>query len=81
VIVNVCSGVPVTIRDLLRAVLTEVGGNRARGGARSASAAPGRPDDLQWLVGNPTRFIDLTGNTPQRIPLSRTVADAIKDAE
>jgi nucleoside-diphosphate-sugar epimerase len=80
-IVNVCSGVPVTIRDLLRSVLTAVGGNPPNDGALSAIAAPGRQDDIQWLVGDPTRFVGLTGNPPQRIPLSRTVADAAKDAE
>jgi nucleoside-diphosphate-sugar epimerase len=77
VVVNVCSGVPVTIRELLRAVLDEIDAERAEGIAQEASAAPGRPDDVRWLVGDPGRFIRLTGSMPQRIPLSRTVADAV----
>ncbi len=78
-VVNVCSGVPVTIRELLRVVLNEVAGDRADDIARSVTAAPGRPDDTRWLVGDPSRFISLTGNPPQRIPLARTVADAVRD--
>jgi nucleoside-diphosphate-sugar epimerase len=77
VVVNVCSGVPVTIRELLRAVLVEVDPEGAERTAQDASPAPGRPDDIRWLVGDPGRFIQLTGGIPQRIPLSRTVGDAV----
>jgi GDP-4-dehydro-6-deoxy-D-mannose reductase len=77
VVVNVCSGVPVTIRELLRAVLAEVNPERGDRIAQDASAAPGRPDDVRWLVGDPSRFIQLTGSVPQRITLSQTVADAV----
>ncbi len=76
-VVNVCSGVPVTIRELLRAVMQEINPKRADDVARDATPAPGRPDDIRWLVGDPSRFIRLTGGLPQRIPLSRTVADAV----
>jgi nucleoside-diphosphate-sugar epimerase len=78
-VVNVCSGVPVTIRELLWVVLNEVVGNRADDIARSVTGAPGRPDDIRWLVGDPSRFISLTDNPPQRVPLARTVADAAGD--
>lgn len=80
VVVNVCSGVAVTIRELLRAVLAELDPGRALGVAQTATAAAGRPDDIRWLVGDPGRFIRLTGADPQRIPLSRTVADAVGGA-
>lgn len=76
-VVNVCSGVAVTIRELLRRVMEVVDPTRADNVTRDATAAPGRPDDIRWLVGDPSRFIHLTGSLPQRIPLSRTVADAI----
>lgn len=75
-VVNVCSGVPVTIRELLLAVVGVVEPGRVDD-VRDATAAPGRPDDIRWLVGDPSRFINLTGNTPQRTPLSKTVADAV----
>lgn len=80
-VVNVCSGVPVTIRELLRAVLDELAGEHAADLARSATMAPGRPDDTRWLVGDPSRLIALTKSSPQRIPLSRTVADAVAVGE
>lgn len=76
-VVNVCSGVPVTIRELLRTVLQEIDPERADDGARQATPSPGRSDDIRWLVGDPSRFIRLTANLPQRVPLSRTVADAV----
>lgn len=76
-VVNVCSGVAVTIRELLRAVMAEVDPTRADDIMRDAAAAPGRPDDIRWLIGDPGRLIHLTGSLPQRIPLSRTVADAV----
>jgi nucleoside-diphosphate-sugar epimerase len=77
-IVNVCSGVPVTIRELLLAVLHETNPLRAEESALGATPAPGRPDDVPWLVGDPSRFIGLTDAPPQRIALSTTVADAIE---
>ena len=79
-VVNVCSGVPVRIRELLMNVLTEVAGDRADDLARSATAAPGRSDDVRWLVGDPSRFTAITGSSPQRIPLSKTLADAVTSA-
>jgi UDP-glucose 4-epimerase len=79
-VVNICSGVPVRIRELLRAALLEFNPMGADDIARDAAPAPGRPDDIQWLVGDPSRFVGLTGVSPQRIPLSRTVADAVAAA-
>jgi nucleoside-diphosphate-sugar epimerase len=76
-VVNVCSGNPITIRELLRAVLQEIDPERADNAARQALPSAGRPDDVRWLVGDPRRFIQLTGIRPQRIPLSKTVGDAV----
>ena len=80
-VVNVCSGVPVTIRELLRVVLTAIDPEHASDEALRATSAPGRPDDIRWLVGDPRRFIRLTGSLPQRIPLLRTIVDALEYLE
>ena len=45
---------------------------------RLASPAPGRPDDIPWIVGDPGRFVESFGFQPQRISLNQTVADAIR---
>jgi len=79
-IVNVCAGVPVTIRELLRSVLIVTAGDRADTLTQSATAAPGRADDVQWLVGDPSRFSAITNSPPQRIPLSTSVVDAVTSA-
>jgi nucleoside-diphosphate-sugar epimerase len=75
-IINVCSGVPTGIRAVLAAVVEELRPSDAEDLARAASAAPGRPDDIDWLVGDPSRFVTVTGSPPQRIPLATTVRDA-----
>jgi nucleoside-diphosphate-sugar epimerase len=79
-IVNVCSGVPVTIRELLAAALNAVHPQGAPRLLAQATAAPGRPDDVPWLVGDPTLFAQLTGAVPQRTPLVKTIADAVAQA-
>ena len=78
--VNVCSGRPIRIRDLLLAVLREVTPRHADALARRATAAPGRRDDVRWLVGDPGRFVALTGHAPDRIALATTVADAVRNS-
>jgi nucleoside-diphosphate-sugar epimerase len=76
-VTNVCSGFPVTVRDLLRAVSAALHPDAADEMAREARPAPGREDDVAWLVGDPSRFVRLTAATPQRIPLATSVADAV----
>jgi UDP-glucose 4-epimerase len=76
-VTNVCSGVPVTIRQLLQVVSSVLNPDAAEEMAREARSAPGRNDDVAWLVGDPGRFVRLTATTPQRIPLATSVADAI----
>lgn len=76
-IVNVCSGRPTTIRAVLRAVLAADGHPDPAGAAANAVAAPGRTDDVRWLVGDPTRFVRRTGRNPQTLGLDATVRDAL----
>jgi nucleoside-diphosphate-sugar epimerase len=75
--VNLCSGVPVAIRDLLGVVLNIMEPDRAEGVLKSIRAAPGRPDDVAWLVGDPRRYVEMTGESPQHIPLADSVRDAV----
>jgi len=77
IVVNICSGIPVTIRDLLRMVIGVLQPSLPDTLADEVAQAPGRPDDIPWLVGNPDLFIRLTGESPQRIPLRKSVADAV----
>lgn len=79
-IVNVCSGEPTTIRDLLAAVLLASGREDGSSFAATIKAAPGRADDVRWLVGDPARFVLLTGIQPRSIPLEWTVRDAVSAA-
>lgn len=79
-IVNVCSGEAITIRDLLKAVLDATEPEHAAARAQAATAGPGRPDDVRWLIGDPTRFVALTGVSPRRIPLEVTTREAVAEA-
>lgn len=78
-IVNVCSGVPTTLRALLQIVLSELSPGTAGEAVQAATGLAGRPDDIPWIVGDPGRFIELTGAQPRRIPLAQTVVDAIAE--
>ena len=77
-IVNLCSGVPVSIRELMGLVLAEVCPSDAEEFLASSTPGPARPSDLPWLVGNPTRFVRTTGRHPQSIPLSKSVRDSVE---
>lgn len=76
--VNVCSGEPTRIGDLLDEVLrvTHAGDADALAAARSSiTAAPGRDSDVPWLVGDPT-LLDKHGDGVIRsIDLTDTVAE------
>jgi nucleoside-diphosphate-sugar epimerase len=76
-VVNVCSGEPTTIRELLAAVLRASGDPDPAERARAATAAPGRADDTRWLVGDPSAFVRLTGLAPRSITLLETARDAL----
>jgi nucleoside-diphosphate-sugar epimerase len=71
---NVCSGEGVTIRRLLETVCTALG----RPVPTELGEAPGRPDDVPWIVGDPGRLAGWLGVAARpEIPLARTVADAL----
>jgi nucleoside-diphosphate-sugar epimerase len=80
-VVNVCSGVPLSIRQLLGVVIEAVAPEELEALAGIASAAPGRPDDIPWLVGDPGRFVEMTGGSIQRRPVATTVRDAVAATE
>ena len=78
--VNVCSGVGVSIDDVLEAIIEVVSGAdtaKAEAIRRSVSEAPGRPTDVAWLVGSPLRLQELTSRPAQSISLQSTVRDAV----
>lgn len=75
-LVNVCSGVGVTIRDLLREVAYVIHPSEADDLASRATAGTARAADVEWLVGDPTRLVSWTQADPQRISRRTTIADA-----
>jgi nucleoside-diphosphate-sugar epimerase len=78
-VVNVCSGVPTRIIDLLTMVLRAVEPTLADDLLLRSSEAPGRRDDIPWLVGDPSQFALRTGHAPQRISVEATVREAVGD--
>jgi nucleoside-diphosphate-sugar epimerase len=80
-LLNICSGEPVRVRDVLEAVATLMNPSMAAQIMNRATAAAGRPDDVPWLVGDPSRFVRWTGDQPRQISLKQTVRDAIRVAE
>jgi nucleoside-diphosphate-sugar epimerase len=70
---NVCSGEGVTIRTVLEEVLRAL----ADADSSGITAAPGRPDDIPYIVGDPTALERLIGRGARRIGLSQTVRDAL----
>lgn len=77
-IVNVCSGEAVTIRHLLElALIDTVGKDGAKSLSSTITAGPSRPDDIISIVGDPSRYVSLLGENPKRIPIERTVQEAV----
>jgi nucleoside-diphosphate-sugar epimerase len=77
-VVNICSGKANSVRSLLQLVAIGLDPDHAESLVTSASEAPGRPDDVPWLVGSPARFQALTGVEPSRRSLAASVADAVR---
>jgi nucleoside-diphosphate-sugar epimerase len=78
--VNVCSGEPTRIGDLLDLVLTIVhqGDPDALQRARVAvGPAPGRPSDIEWSVGDPTRLSQMIAEPIRAISVADTIAGAL----
>jgi hypothetical protein len=71
---------PTTIRDMLHLVVEAVRPAQPDELLSSAQAAPGRPDDVPWLVGDPSKFIEFTGSNPQRISLISSIREAVEQS-
>lgn len=76
-VLNICSGVPVSIRDLLRGVVHVMEPAAVDEILAQAKSAPGGPDDLRWLVGDPGRLTRLTATPPRQVSLAVSIADAV----
>lgn len=77
VVVNVCSGEPTSLRDLLVAIARCARPADSEALLARASEAPARPDDIRWIVGDPSLLVQVTGRAARRIPIVQTVADAV----
>ena len=77
VIFNVCSGEGVTIREVLGTVIQQYDPAGAQHLMAQATEATGRPDDIVWIVGDPSALVAVTGVGPRAIPLEQTVRDAL----
>ncbi len=75
---NVCSGRAIRLRDMLERILLVTQPARAHASMAQATEAAARPDDVAWLVGDPTRVSEAIGRNPQRVPLERTIEEAIR---
>jgi nucleoside-diphosphate-sugar epimerase len=73
--VNVCSGEATAVRDLLREVVRALRPQDEAALLASTTEAPGRPDDVPWIVGDPTRLVALTAAPPRRTSLRETVRE------
>jgi GDP-4-dehydro-6-deoxy-D-mannose reductase len=76
-VVNVCSGEGVALREVLRAVVKAVRPDEEETLMRAASEAPGRPDDVPWIVGDPSLFVNITSERPRKTSLAETIDDAV----
>lgn len=80
VIVNSCGGEPIRIGDLLDQLLEIhfVADREALDEARNTvSAAPGRPSDVPWSVGDPSLLSQLVPGPIRAIPIEDTLTDAL----
>lgn len=78
--VNVCSGEPTRIGDLLEQVLeTHFAGDpdALEAARQSVSAAPGRDSDVTWSVGDPTVLSENVPGPVRSIPIIDTLTEAL----
>jgi hypothetical protein len=73
---GIVSGIPTTIRHLLRLVASAIDAN-LQDLTDGLTSGIGRPDDVRWVVGDPSRFVRLTSASPGQIPIERSVVDAV----
>jgi nucleoside-diphosphate-sugar epimerase len=76
-ITNVCSGEGVSVRSLMSLVAEVADAEVTPSDVQQVEAVPGRADDVPWIVGDPRRFVELTGTQPRRRDLRITVRDAV----
>jgi nucleoside-diphosphate-sugar epimerase len=76
-IINICSGHPVSIRNMLECIIEVAGEDKTKLDSL-ITEAPGRPTDIRWIVGDPTRLESLTGQAAQTISLKQTIIDQFK---
>jgi GDP-4-dehydro-6-deoxy-D-mannose reductase len=77
-VANVCSGEGVSIRAMLDEILRLAYPGQAAELCARVGEAPGRPDDIPWIVGDPTTLTQVTGDDARRIDLAQTIADALQ---
>ncbi|MET0791833.1 MAG: NAD-dependent epimerase/dehydratase family protein [Polyangiaceae bacterium] len=74
--VNVCSGDGVSVRAILSEVAAVLRPSEAESLLRQATAAVGRPDDVPWLVGDPSKMSAAFGRSVRQRSLRDTIVDA-----
>ncbi len=78
-LVNVCSGEPLSLRQMLEEAIRQTRSpDELAGAIASICGAPGRPDDVPWIVGDPGRLVRLLGGSPKHIALRETIFDALR---
>jgi GDP-4-dehydro-6-deoxy-D-mannose reductase len=76
-VVNVCSGRATRLRDVVEYIARAVVPDEADALLTQLREAPGRPDDVPWIVGDTARLAAIIGSDPQRIDVKQTVRDAV----
>lgn len=76
-ILNVCSGEGVSIRAILEQILRLMYRDEADELLGRIGEAPGRPDDIPWIVGDPTNLTQVIDDDARHLCLSQTIADAL----
>ena len=76
---NVCSGEPVTLRELVAEIARAIDPENAAQIAARATEGPGRPDDLPWIAGDPARLSAAIGRPPRRRALRQTIEEAVRE--
>jgi nucleoside-diphosphate-sugar epimerase len=74
-ILNICSGRAVSVGEMFRAVLEAAGYPASV--EKELVAAPGRENDVRFMVGDTRRLVRLLKREPQTLSLEKTIADAI----
>ncbi len=76
-VVNLCSGRAVTVRELVGAIAQRYRPEQAAQFATQLAVdVPSAEAVPLWRVGNPARFVELTGGPAVRTPLAQSIEDA-----